>query len=118
MTLTLSKAHDQAMPALARIPKSLELFGHPATQVVYTDNVHADKREFEKMYPWLLDNVVPVPEYSALELLCFPESWSVVPLTNTYHVNMRMNIIMSHHADAKPVVTAFDMKFPVDESGI
>lgn len=116
MTLTSSKAHDQFMPVLAKIPDSLTMFGHVPTEVVFTDNVRADKHELEKIFPSLLKDVIPVPPYSTFEPLKLPECWTVVPLTSTHQVNMRMNIIMSHHTDIKPVITSFDMQFPVDGS--
>jgi hypothetical protein len=33
MTLTSSKAHDQYMPVLAAIPKSLTIFGHALVMI-------------------------------------------------------------------------------------
>jgi hypothetical protein len=116
MTLTSTKAHDQFMPVLGHIPKSLAMFGHCPTQVVFTDNVLADKRELERIFPELLKDVVPVPEYSTMEPLHLPDDWTIVPLTCTHQVNMRMNIIMNHHSETKPVITAFDLQFPVDDT--
>jgi hypothetical protein len=29
---------------------------------------------------------------------------------------MRMNIIMNHHTETKPVIAAFDLQFPVDDA--
>lgn len=114
MTLTSTKAHDQFMPVLYRIPQSLTMFGHCLTEVVFTDNVKADKHELQKIFPQLLKDVVPVPEYSVMEPLDLPDDWSVIQLTSTHQVNMRMNIIMNHHTEAKPIIAAFDVQFPVD----
>ena len=62
------------MPVLAEIPKSLALYGHGATEVIYTDNVRADKHELEQAFPSLLDNVTPVPDHSDLEPLSLPSN--------------------------------------------
>jgi hypothetical protein len=114
MTLTSSKAHKFLMPVLAKIPDSLARFGHPLTEVVFTDNVRADKHDLEKIFPWLQKDIVPVPVHSALKLLTFPPGWSMIPLSSADQVNMRMNIIMSHYTKDRPVVVCFDLKFPVD----
>ncbi len=47
MTLTPTKAHDQFMPALAEIPRSLKKYGYADVEVIFTDNVRADKAELE-----------------------------------------------------------------------
>jgi len=80
MMLTSTKAHDQFMPVLGCIPKSLAMSGHCPTQVVFTDNVLADKCELETIFPELLKDVVPVPEYSTIEPLHLPDDWTIVPL--------------------------------------
>jgi hypothetical protein len=114
MTLTSSKAHKFFMPVLAKIPKSLARFGHPLTEVVFMDNVHADEHDLEKIFPWLRKDIVPVPMHSVLELLTFPPGWSMIFLSSTDQVNMHMNIIMNHYTKDQPVVVCFDLKFPVD----
>ena len=116
MTLMSTKAHDQFMPVLGRIPKSLAMFRHCPTQVVFMDNVLADKCELERIFPELLKDVVPVPEYSAMEPLHLPDDWTIVSLTCTHQVNMQMNIIMNHHTETKPVIAAFDLQFPIDDA--
>ena len=48
------------MPVLAAIQKSLGMFGHPPTEVIFTDNVHTNKCEFEKVFPSRVKDVVPI----------------------------------------------------------
>ena len=116
MVLTPTKAHDQIMPVLAQIPKSLALYGHDLTEVVYTDNVRADKHELERAFPSLLKNVTPVINHSALEPLSIPSHWSVVELSSTTQINIRLNTIMNHSLGGSKVIVAFDMEWPVDLS--
>ncbi|CDO73771.1 hypothetical protein BN946_scf185015.g99 [Trametes cinnabarina] len=114
MALSASKAHDQYIPILSKIPESLQLFGHKATQCVFTDNVRADKNQLEHAFPSLRAGVVPVPPLSDLPALEIPPTWSHVHLATPQQVNLRFNIIMNHRtANLSPTV-AFDMEWPVD----
>ncbi|KAI0369360.1 hypothetical protein BV20DRAFT_1113655 [Pilatotrama ljubarskyi] len=121
MTLTPTKAHNQFMPLLARIPHSLRYFGHSDIQLVFTDNVRADKPELERVFPSLLQDVEPVPS-SSLTPLKIPSSWSVVQLRTTFQVNGRMNNIMDDLAalpETSSLPLAMDMEWSVDrESGV
>ncbi|GBE82644.1 hypothetical protein SCP_0410290 [Sparassis crispa] len=116
MTLTPTKAHDQIMPILATIPKSLVQFGHTLTVCIYTDNVHADKRELEQAFPSLLEGLTPVPEYSKLKPLTIPDHWSIVHLSTAHQINVRLNTIMNHRTTTSSVTAALDMEWPVDLS--
>jgi hypothetical protein len=53
MMLTATKAHDQFMPILGEISRSIAMFGHAALEVVFTDRVHTDNHKPEKMFPSL-----------------------------------------------------------------
>jgi hypothetical protein len=118
MVLTPTKAHDQFMPILAKIPKSLSMFGHGQTEVIFTDNVRGDKVELESSLPSLKDQIVPVVKTS-LEPLQLPESWTVVELSNSHQINFRLDIIMNHKTKSTLVVAAVDMEWAVDTlSGI
>lgn len=68
---TATKAHDQYMPALVHIPHSLCKYGHGNVQLVFTDNVRADKLELECAIPSLLKDIEPVPS-SSLDPLTIP----------------------------------------------
>jgi hypothetical protein len=58
--------------------------------------------------------VTPVQLPSAQDLLLFPEDWSYVPLTTTYQVNHRFNIIMNQHTPTTPIVVMFSIKWPIN----
>ncbi|KAG2057228.1 hypothetical protein BDR06DRAFT_969438 [Suillus hirtellus] len=49
MLFTMTKGHDQYMPNLCEISKSLVKFEHPEVQAVFTDNICADKNELDIM---------------------------------------------------------------------
>lgn len=118
MVLTPTKAHDQFMPILAKIPRSLALFGHGPTEVIFTDNVRGDKLELEASIPSLKNDIVPVVK-TRIEPLQLPKSWAVVELSNAHQINFRFDLIMNHKTNSTSVVAAVDMEWPVDTlSGI
>src|SRR5882762_3133122 len=73
MTLTINKAHNQIMPALAAIPASLQMYGHGEVELVYTDNVRGDKAELERAFPSLSQGVTPIT--AELPVLTWPSDW-------------------------------------------
>ncbi|GBE79022.1 hypothetical protein SCP_0202190 [Sparassis crispa] len=83
INFTPTKAHDQFMPALSLIPHSLRKYGHTDVELVFTDNVHGDKAELERVFPSLSSQVSPVPSTSQTHL-ALPNLWTVVILSHTY----------------------------------
>ncbi len=119
MTLTPTKAHDQFMPALSEMANSLKRYGHSDVELVYTDNVRADKPELERVFPSLLRNVSPVP--TTTKPLVIPDNWreNIHLLTSTYQVNNFFNIVMEDLANIPTDATLsfpFDMEWSVDRS--
>ncbi|EIW52507.1 uncharacterized protein TRAVEDRAFT_24023 [Trametes versicolor FP-101664 SS1] len=116
MALSASKAHDQYIPILSKIPTSLRLFGHRPTQCIFTDNVRADKLQLEAAFPSLRDGVSPIPTLSDLPPLALPPGWTSAILSTVQQVNLRFNIIMNHRTSDSLATVAFDMEWPVDTS--
>ncbi|KIM50189.1 hypothetical protein SCLCIDRAFT_1184980 [Scleroderma citrinum Foug A] len=116
MTFTPSKAHDGWAPVLKAILPSLHDYGHPEPQVVFTDNVRADKDKLLSIFPSLSAGVTPIAPAARLESLTFPSDWEVIHLTNTHQVNLHFNIIMSHHSAVSPVTVGFGMQWPINIS--
>lgn len=119
MTLTPTKAHDQFMPALSEIANALKKYGHGDIELVYTDNVHADKPELERVFPSLLWDLSPVPTTTAP--LVIPDKWKehIYILSSAYQVNNFFNIIMedlAHLAEDATLLFPFDMEWSVDRS--
>ncbi|KAK2464000.1 hypothetical protein APHAL10511_003944 [Amanita phalloides] len=83
MTLTPTKAHSQFMPALATIPHSLRDYGHGDLELVFTDNVRADKNDVE-----------PVPLSTTMECLEVPTEWPTTILESSYQISTRLNILL------------------------
>ena len=119
MTLTPTKGHAQFMPALATIPHSLHDYGHEDVRLVFTDNVHADKNELERVFPSLLQNVKPVPLSTSMECLEVPTEWTITILESTYQILTRLNIILEQ-LDILPadqlIDIAMDMEWSVNHS--
>ncbi|KAF8419486.1 hypothetical protein L210DRAFT_3766619 [Boletus edulis BED1] len=116
MTFTPSKGHDGWAPVLQAILPSLREYGHPEPKVIFTDNVRADKDKLLSIFPSLSMGVTPVERLASLKPLTFPSDWEVIHLTNTHQVNLRFNIIMSHHSDSSPVIVGFTMYWPINTS--
>jgi len=116
MTFTPSKAHDGWAPVLKAILPSLHDYGHPEPQVVFTDNVRADKDKLLSIFPSLSAGVTPIAPTARLEALVFPSDWEVIHLTSTHQVNLRFNIIMNHHSTVSPVTVGFGMQWPINIS--
>lgn len=101
MTLTPTKAHDQFMPALAKISESLKMYGHGEIEAVMTDNVRADKAELERMFPSLRKDVHPVPLETSLPVLGVPSDWDICVLDTKYLINNRLNELMERLKDLR-----------------
>lgn len=116
LTLTATKAHNQFIPVLGAIPHSLRKYGHADMELMYTDNVRADKAELESAIPALLKDVSPVPS-SSLEPLALLPGWEVYTLRSTFQINNRINTIMEDLNDLpleKSIHIAVDFEWPVD----
>ena len=114
MTLTPSKAHNQFIPALTSISKSLETFGHSPMELVFTDNVRADKAELERALPELCRDVVPVPDESRYPKLELPSDWRITMLSSAYQINSRLNSMMEDIKDGEELYVGMDMEWSVD----
>jgi hypothetical protein len=116
MTLTATKAHDQFMPALARIPQSLHKYGHQDVQLVFTDNVRGDKAALEHVFPSLLCDVHPV-RTSTLPPIALPAGCVPIILGSPFQVNARLNSLMETLGAYPPnsnMHVAMDMEWSVD----
>lgn len=120
MTLTPTKAHNQFIPVLAEIPNSLRMYGHGDVEVIFTDNVRADKHELEHAFPSLRTGVIPVCS-SSLPALTLPDIWrnSTQVLRSTFQVNLRLDpLLVEIHDQAlgSEFTVALDMEWSVDRS--
>ena len=97
----LTKAHNQSMPALSLISRSLHKYGHNNVNLVYTDNVHGDKAELENAFPSLHKDVLPVPS-SSLQAISIPDKWQSHILGTTFQVNSCLDVVMENLALKAP----------------
>lgn len=119
MTLTPTKAHNQFIPVISAIPKSLEMYGHGEVEAIYTDNVRADKHELEVAFPSIRKDVIPVADDASLPELLLPEVWrkSTYILSSSYQVAGRINSLLSELDNPKVELTvAMDMEWSFDKN--
>ena len=117
MVLTPTKAHNQYMPALQAISKSLVDYGHGPIELAFTNSPRLDKNELESCIPSLLKDITPVLP-SSLESFHIPLGVEVLLLSSAYQVNTHLNSIMEHIGNNEFVV-ALDMEWSVNrEMGI
>jgi hypothetical protein len=114
MILTPTKAHNQYMPAMAAISQSLATYGHPPVQLVFTDNVRADKMKLESIFPSLQSNVEPIPDHSSYERLTCPPEWHIVSLSTSFQIETRLRSIMEDIPEGGELYVGVDMEWPVD----
>lgn len=120
MHLVSSKAHSQIMPSLSLIPKSLALFGHKETEIIFTDNLR-DRAELERAFPSLRKDVTPPPSDSSLPLLLIPPSHRITALATATSINDNLDVSIMQELELTEgeIFIGFDMEWPVDlESGI
>ena len=116
MILTPTKAHNQYTPALLAISHSLEVYGHPPVDLVFTDNVRGDKAELENIFPSLLRDVQPIPDQSSYPTLSCPPEWQITILSSSFQIESRLNSLMEDVSDDGELVVGLDMEWPVDRS--
>jgi hypothetical protein len=114
MILTPTKAHNQFMPALAAISESLQSYGHTPVEIVFTDNVRADKAELERVSPSLRVDIVPVPNQSTLPKISLPVEWHSLVLSTTFQVNSRLGMLLNTFSSQDGSFVAMDMEWSVD----
>lgn len=87
MTFTPSKAQGAWAPVLQSILFSLCAYGHSEPQVIYIDNIRADRDKLLSIFPSPSVGVTPVEQCPAYEEVVLPPDWSVVQLTTAQQVN-------------------------------
>jgi hypothetical protein len=116
MALTMTKGHEQVMPALAEIPASLRKYGHRDIELVFTDNVRGDKHELERTLPSLLRDVQPVT-HSNLKPLTITTDWEISVLRSRYQVDNLLNTFLEDVAalpSESSRAIAMDMEWSVN----
>jgi len=116
MVLTPTKAHNQYMPALATIPQSLKAYGHAPVELVFTDNVRADKMELENIFPSLCRDVLPIPDHSSYEQLECPLDWRITILSSSFQIESWLSSLMDDISNGEEMFVGMDMQWPVDRS--
>lgn len=118
MVLTPTKAHNQYMSALATIPQSLKAYGHAPVELVFTDNVWADKMELENIFPSLCRDILPIPDHSAYEQLECPPDWHITILSLSFQIESWLSSLMDDISNGEEMFVGMDMEWPVDRSSL
>ncbi|KAG6876058.1 hypothetical protein C0992_001133 [Termitomyces sp. T32_za158] len=116
--LVATKSHSQFVLALHRLRESLEMYGHDAPAVFYTDNM-ADKEFLEKCFPFLWKDVLPIEEYSHLEALTIPENYQISVKKSATTIDNAMHILLDFLPDEESggfLVIGLDAKWNVKTS--
>ncbi|KAJ7220545.1 hypothetical protein GGX14DRAFT_559337 [Mycena pura] len=109
-----TKAHSQFDEALHRLAHDLVVYGHSPPEVFYTDNM-VDKAMLEKIFPSLLEAVVPVDKYSHLSPFPTP-AFVLNPkvLDCETDINNTMQAILEDVPEDGHIVVGFDSEWNVD----
>ncbi|KAF7323784.1 3'-5' exonuclease domain-containing protein [Mycena kentingensis (nom. inval.)] len=109
-----TKSHSQFDDALRRLAHDLTVYGHGLPEVFYTDNM-VDKAMLEKIFPSLLEAVVPIDKYSHLPSLTTPDFVrNPTVLDSETSINNAMQAILDDVPEAGNIVVGFDSEWNVD----
>ncbi|KAF7293600.1 3'-5' exonuclease domain-containing protein [Mycena indigotica] len=109
-----TKSHSQFDDALRRLADDLVVYGHNLPEVFYTDNM-VDKAMLERIFPSLLENVVPVDKYAHLPLLETPDFVrNPTVLDDEAMINNAMRAILDDVPAGRELVIGFDSEWNVD----
>nr|GAT42490.1 predicted protein [Mycena chlorophos] len=109
-----TKSHSQFEDALCRLADDLVVYGHNLPEVFYTDNM-VDKGMLEKIFPSLLEKVVPVDKYAHLPLfatLDFVQHPTL--LDDEVMINNAMGAILDDVPLSGQIIVGFDSEWNVD----
>jgi len=100
---------------------SLDMFGHPQPEAVYTDNL-SDRSFLEAVFPSLRKDVIPIEKYSHLEPFLLPSSVVIHIRREEVAINAAMRSIIDHVPtdETEPdLVVGFDSEwnFMVSDDG-
>lgn len=119
--LVATKAHAQFELALNCVKASLDMYGHPQPEVVYTDNL-GDKPFLESVFPSLRKDVIPIEKYGHLEPFLLPSHITINIRREEKAINAAMcNIIDCVPTDEREadLVVGFDTEwnFTISDDG-
>ncbi|EKM75412.1 hypothetical protein AGABI1DRAFT_9421, partial [Agaricus bisporus var. burnettii JB137-S8] len=108
-----TKSHSQFEDALARMRKSLSLYGHQQPLLFYTDNM-ADRNLLENSFPSLRKDVTPLEKYAHLDPFELPGDFRVSTYDTTQSINTAISTILDDvPVDEGEIVVGFDTEWNV-----
>lgn len=117
LAFVATKAHAQYESALIGMKDSLAMYGHPPTQVIYTDNPGADKQFFERIFDSLHVDVVPVEKYPTLKQFVRPEDVQILVQSTSSEIEASLAKItddLDINNETSQLVVGFDAEWNVD----
>ncbi|KAF6759179.1 hypothetical protein DFP72DRAFT_1102402 [Ephemerocybe angulata] len=118
-SLVPTKAQSQYELALSKIRDSLQLYGHPPVQLIYTDNI-TDRAFLETSFPSLRVGVTPVEKYGHLPAFTLPPGVTTLVRGEESAINVALSTILEHvpiGEDEDEVVVGFDCEWNVEGLG-
>ncbi|KAF5323995.1 hypothetical protein D9611_008386 [Ephemerocybe angulata] len=119
LSLVPTKAQSQYELALSKIRDSLELYGHPPVQLIFTDNI-TDRAFLETSFPSLRVGVTPVEKYGHLPAFTLPPGVTTLVRGEESAINVALSTILEHvpiGEDEDEVVVGFDCEWNVEGLG-
>ncbi|KAJ7744414.1 hypothetical protein B0H16DRAFT_1422543 [Mycena metata] len=77
LAFVATSSHSEFEAALVKVEKNLTLYGLKQPEVIFTDNPHADKPFLQRIFPSLLQDVVPVETHPHLKPFPIPENFDI-----------------------------------------
>lgn len=119
---TSTKSHEAFEPSFLALRDSLQRYGHPQPELVFTDNV-SDATMLQRIYPSLLEGVQPVDAWAHLDPLSLPPTPQIC-VTLVQGLENIENIIRgylfqpdgSEQLDSFKMVVGMDMEWNVQIS--
>jgi hypothetical protein len=111
--LVATKAHSQIEPHLRQVSASLDFYGFPQPEVIYTDNM-SDASLLQSCFPSLLKDVVPVEKHSHLPEFKLPDGSQILVYDTTAGIEHAVRTILDSFSGTEEEVTVgFDMEWNV-----
>jgi hypothetical protein len=110
--LVATKAHSQIEPHLHKVRESLDLYGFPQPEVIYTDNM-SDASLLHTCFPSLLKDVVPVEKHSHLPEFKLPNDWSIRVYDTAISIEHAIHTIMDSVSSDEEATVGFDVEWNV-----
>jgi hypothetical protein len=110
--LVATKAHSQFEQHLVQCRQSLDTYGHPQPQIIYTDNM-SDQAMLQTSFPSLTKDVLPVEKYAHLPQLQLPSTVQIVVRDTGPGIDQVIHTILDDIGSEESATVGFDTEWNV-----